>query len=225
MPQNNTVCPKSAFVCPEGYATIARMSHLKRTFFARDTLAVARDLLGKHLVRNLDGQKISGLIVETEAYTTFDDQASHGRRGKTKRNATMFGPVGISYVYFTYGMHWLLNVVARPAGEDYPAAVLLRAIQPLTGLDIIASNRNGRPPREWTNGPAKLTKALDINKALSDIDMTATRSPLFFEDGQSLPDSAIERGPRVGMGNVPEPWFSMPWRFYIKDNPYVSKYR
>ena len=201
------------------------MSRLRREFFARDTLEVARDILGRHLVRVIDGERISGVIVEAEAYTTFDDQASHSRNGKTKRNAVMFGPVGVSYVYFTYGMHWLLNVVARPDGEDYPAAVLLRAIEPLTGLDIIASRRKGRPPLEWTNGPAKLTKALAIDKTQSGIDITMPDSPLFIEEGQPLPDDAVASGPRVGMGVVPEPWFSMPWRFYVRDNQYVSRYR
>ena len=202
-----------------------RMSRLKREFFARDTAAVARDLLGRHLVRVLDGQRLSGVIVEAEAYSGFDDQASHGRHGKTERNALMFGPVGYSYVYFTYGMHWLLNVVAKPQGAQYAAAVLLRAIEPLTGLEQVAENRKGRPPLEWTSGPAKLTRALGIDKALSGIDVTASDSPLFFEEGRPLPDKAVRNGPRVGMGDAPEPWFSKPWRFFVKDNPYVSRYR
>jgi DNA-3-methyladenine glycosylase len=209
----------------QGLCYNAPVNRLGRTFFARDTLTVARDLLGRHLVRVLDGERISGRIVEAEAYTGFDDRASHGHRGKTDRNAVMFGPVGVSYVYFTYGMHWLLNVVARPEGVDYPAAVLLRAIEPLTGLERIAAHRIGRPPHEWTDGPAKLTKALAIDKALSGIDTTAPDAPLYIEAGQPFPDNAVQTGPRVGLGQTPEPWFSMPWRFYVTDNPYVSRYR
>lgn len=201
------------------------MSRLERDFFARDTVSVARDLLGRHLVRVLGGERISGRIVETEAYTGPDDQASHGRHGRTARNALMFGPVGVSYVYFTYGMHWLLNVVARPEGEDYPAAVLLRAIEPLTGLEAIATRRDGRPPHEWTSGPAKLTRALAIDGTLSGMDLTAPGGPLFFEAGEPIPGSVVQSGPRVGLGKTPEPWLSMPWRFFVADNPYVSRYR
>jgi DNA-3-methyladenine glycosylase len=201
------------------------MTRLARDFFARDTLTVARDLLGRHLVRELDGQRITGRIVETEAYTGFDDQASRGRHGKTDANAVMFGPVGVSYVYFTYGMHWLLNVVARPDGADYPAAVLLRAVEPLVGLESIAERRAGRPPLEWTSGPAKLTKALAVDKSLSGVDTTVSGSPLYFREGQPVPDDGVESGPRVGLGKTPEPWFSMPWRYYVTGNPYVSRYR
>lgn len=204
------------------------MKRLARDFFERDTLIVARDLLGRQLVRDLGDnppRRITGRIVETEAYTGFDDQASHGRRGKTDSNAVMFGEVGISYVYFTYGMHWLLNVVARPPDADYPAAVLIRAIEPLEGLDHIAARRMGRPPHEWTNGPAKLTKALDIDRSLSGLNLTAPDSPLYFAPGEPVPDEEVQSGPRVGMRNVPEPWFSMPWRFYVTGNPYVSRYR
>jgi DNA-3-methyladenine glycosylase len=201
------------------------MSRLGRAFFARDTQVVARDLLGRHLVHVLDGERITGRIVETEAYTGFDDQASHGRHGETARNRPMFGQVGVSYVYFTYGMHWLLNVVARTEGAEHPAAVLLRAVEPLAGLDRIAARRDGRPPREWTNGPAKLTKAMGIDGALSGVDLTAPGSPLYFEQGQPVPDEAVQTGPRVGLGSTPEPWLSVPWRFYVADNPYVSRYR
>ena len=203
----------------------ARVRQLGCAFFARDTVSVARDLLGRDLVRVLDGERVVGRIVETEAYTGFDDQASHGRHGKTQRNAVMWGMVGVSYVYFTYGMHWLLNVVARPDGADYPAAVLLRAIEPLIGLEHIATRRGGRPPVEWTNGPAKLTKALDIDGTLNGVDVTVRNSPLYIGEGQPVAGSAVKAGPRVGLGNTPEPWLSMPWRFYVEDNPYVSRYR
>jgi DNA-3-methyladenine glycosylase len=198
------------------------MSRLERAFFARDTRRVARDLLGRLLVREIDGQRLAGRIVEVEAYTGWGDMASHGHRGKTRRNAVMFGEVGFSYVYFTYGMHWLLNVVAKLPGVDYPAAVLIRAVEPLEGLDQIAARRAGRPLREWTSGPARLTMAFGIDGALNGIDMTAADSPLYFEPGARVPDALVIRGPRVGI-NVPEPWQSKPWRYRVSGNPYVSR--
>jgi DNA-3-methyladenine glycosylase len=135
----------------------------------------------------------------------------------------MFGPVGVSYVYFTYGMHWLLNVIAKPPGADYGAAVLLRALEPLEGLEIVAARRVGRPPREWTSGPARLTAAFGIDGSHNQSDMTAPDSPLFFEEGDPVADEAVRTGARVGIGGVPEPWRSMPWRFWLAGNPYVSR--
>ena len=111
------------------------MRRLSREFFARDTPAVARYLLGARLVRMLDGQRLSGLIVECEAYVGRDDTACHASRGRTSRTEVMFGPPGFAYVYFTYGMHWMLNVVTEK--EGFPAAVLLRAIQPLEGIETM----------------------------------------------------------------------------------------
>lgn len=197
---------------------------LDRSFFARDTVTVARDLLGRVLVHEAEGRRVAGRIVETEAYTGRDDMASHAHRGKTPRNAVMFGPVGVSYVYFIYGMYWLLNVVARPAGADYPAAVLLRALEPLEGLEWMAARRPGRPQREWTSGPGRLTVALGIDGSLNGVDMTAPDSPLFFEEGQPVPGEQVQSGARIGV-NVPEPWKSKPWRFWVAGNPYVSRRR
>src|SRR5690606_16070699 len=134
-------------------------------------------LLGMRLVRRLeDGTTLSGIITETEAYRGQDDQACHARNGRTRRNAVMFGPPGRAYIYFTYGMHWCLNVVAGPDG--FPAAVLLRAIHPLEGLDFIALRRARAERRNWTNGPAKLTQALAIDGALNGCDLTDPASPL-----------------------------------------------
>jgi hypothetical protein len=122
---------------------------LPRSFYDRPTLVVARELLGARLVRILDGERLSGIILETEAYVGFEDQGSHAHRGRTPRNAPMFGPPGYAYVYFTYGMHWCLNVVTE--AEGFPAAVLIRAILPQEGIEIIRARRNGRD----TLGPAK----------------------------------------------------------------------
>ncbi len=198
------------------------MSRLERAFFARDTRTVARHLLGCLLVRELGGQRLVGRVVEVEAYTGWGDMASHGHRGRTPRNAVMFGEVGFSYVYFIYGKYWLLNVVAKPPGVDYPAAVLIRALEPLEGLEQMALRRAGRPQQEWTSGPGRLTLALAIDGTLNGVDMTAPDSPLYFEWGAPVPRGKIRSGPRIGV-NVPEPWRSKPWRYWIEGNPYVSQ--
>lgn len=197
------------------------MSRLTRAFYARPTLHVARDLLGMNLVHVVQGQRLSGRIVEVEAYIGQNDLACHARAGLTPRTATMFGPPGHAYVYFTYGMHWLLNAVTEP--QDHPAAVLIRAVEPIAGLETIATNRAGRPRHEWTSGPAKLTRALAIDGTLNGTDLTG--DVLFIEQGQPVPGTAVRTGPRIGLGSTPEPWLSMPWRFWINENPYVSKPR
>lgn len=173
-------------------------------------------------MRLVDDRRVSGIIVEAEAYTGHDDLASHGRLKKTKRNLPMWGPPGYAYIYLTYGMYWLLNAVCEPT--DQPAAALIRAIEPLEGLDIMAANRVGRPQLEWTSGPARLTMALGLDSRHNQVDMTDTTSNLWIETGDPIPDSAVSAGPRIGMGKkVMEPWFSMPWRWWITDNVYVSK--
>lgn len=198
------------------------MSHLSTNFFANDTLTVARNLLGQVLVHEVDGRRVAGRVVECEAYTGWGDMASHGYRGPTPRNQVMFGPVGVSYVYLIYGMYWLLNVVARPPGVDYPAAVLLRAVEPLEGLQYMAERRDGRPVEHWTSGPGRLTMAFGIDKAQHGLDLTLRGSPLRFERGKPIPDERVCTGPRIGL-NVPEPWQSKPWRFWVEDNRFVSR--
>lgn len=184
---------------------------LPRSFFARPTLLVARGLLGQRLVRIQNGVRLAGIIVETEAYIGESDLACHAKAGRTPRTAIMYGPPGHAYVYFTYGMHWLFNCVTER--EGFPAAVLVRAIRPVEGLAIMAQRRNGRPQRHWTDGPAKLCQALDINGSLNGQDLCAPDSPLFIEVGDPLPDSSVTTTPRVGLNTVPEPWKSKPWRF------------
>ena len=183
---------------------------LSHEFYARPTLTVARELLGMRLVHILDGLRLSGIILETEAYIGEADLGCHAKSGRTRRNLVMYGPPGYAYVYFTYGMHWMLNAVTEPAG--FPAAVLLRAILPLEGLDIISLRRQGRD----SLGPAKLTQALGMDGALDGVDLCDPRSGLWIEAGQPVAESAILTGPRVGLYTVPEPWKSIPWRFRIK---------
>lgn len=183
-------------------------------FYLPPAPEVARNLLGKVLVREIGGQRISGRIIETEAYDGEADQACHARSGKTRRNAVMYGPPGRAYVYFTYGMHWCLNAVTGAEGS--PAAVLIRAVQPLQGLEIVAGNRPGVDEKDWTNGPAKLCRAFEIDRALYGAVMCSDKSPLRIEPGDSPLDEQVIVSPRVGIPYAPEPWLSMPWRFRIK---------
>jgi DNA-3-methyladenine glycosylase len=184
---------------------------LPRKFYNRPTLTVARELLGARLVRILDGMKLVGLISETEAYFGFDDLASHAKAGRTIRTDPMFGKPGHAYVYFTYGNHWMLNAVTEK--EGLPAAVLIRAIQPIEGMEVMMERRQGRD----TFGPGKLTQALGITKSENYADLTESGSSLWIEAGVKVPEKSVTIGPRVGLNTTPEPWFSKPWRFLVKN--------
>jgi len=186
---------------------------LPRSFYDRPTLVVARELLGKRLIRVLEGVQLVGLITEAEAYIGEEDLGCHAKAGRTKRTAVMFGPPGHAYVYFTYGMHWMLNVVTE--SEGFPAAVLIRAIEPVEGREIIDSRRSGKD----TLGPAKLTQALGIDGKLNGLDLCDPHSGLRIEAGPSIDDKDVITGPRVGLYTVPEPWKSIPWRFRVAPFP------
>jgi DNA-3-methyladenine glycosylase len=185
-------------------------SPLHREFYNRPTLTVARELIGARLVRILDGVRLVGLITETEAYVGESDLGCHAKAGRTPRTQVMYGPPGHAYVYFTYGNHWMLNAVTER--EDFPAAVLIRAIQPVEGVEIMSARRNGRD----TFGPGKLTQAMGITKSENTLDLTEANNSLWIEAGLPVPDSSVTIGPRVGLYSVPEPWKSMPWRFLVK---------
>jgi DNA-3-methyladenine glycosylase len=184
---------------------------LPRSFYNRPTLTVARELIGARLVRILDGVKLVGVITETEAYIGETDLACHAKAGRTPRTAPMYGPPGHAYVYFTYGNHWMLNAVTE--GEGFPAAVLIRAIQPIEGVEVMLERRKGRD----TAGPGKLTQALGITKSENRVDLTGTTGGLWIEAGMNVPNSRVTKGPRVGLNNTPEPWLSKPWRFRTTD--------
>ena len=184
---------------------------MDRGFFQRETLIVARELIGKLLVRTIDNYRLSGIIYETEAYDGEKDLACHARSGKTDSNAVMYGDGGHAYVYFTYGMHWMVNCVAGSIG--YPAAVLIRAVHPIEGIDHIRRQRAPIQEKHWCNGPAKITKALSITNELNGVDLCKRGSPLRIELGFSVPDGWINSTPRIGIQNTPEPWKSKPWRF------------
>ncbi len=186
---------------------------LPAAFFARSTLTTARELLGQLLVRVEDGLHISGIIVETEAYVGTEDLGCHARSGRTARNQSMWGPPGLLYVYFTYGMHWMLNVVTE---DEIPAAVLIRALIPFEGLNTMRKRRMGKPDRILADGPAKLCQALNITGELNGQDSLLPDSPVFIERLADVPDEAVTRSPRIGLNSVPEPWKSIPWRFTVE---------
>lgn len=198
---------------------------LPQSFYARPARVVAQQLLGKRLVRLWSGQRLSGLIVETEAYCDSDepDLGCHGSKNNgapTGRNAVMFGPAGFAYVYFTYGMHWMFNVVTGQPGKAN--AVLIRALQPDEGEAVMGHQRAGRPRRQWTNGPAKLAQALAIDAALNGANLFQPGGVIWMEEALTALPAEICSGPRVGLGQTPEPWYSMPWRFWLCRNPFVS---
>jgi len=189
------------------------MTCLPKCFYYDEVTLVACRLLGMHLIRNLDGIRTGGIIIETEAYRGEEDLACHARVGKTRRNAMLYEEGGTSYVYFTYGMHWLVNAVTGEYG--FPAAVLIRAILPLEGLEGIQARRKGRPQAEWTSGPAKICQALAIDGSLSGILLYQENGELWIEEGKPVADEKVKTSPRIGLGATPEPWKSLPWRFFV----------
>lgn len=196
-------------------ATITEYEPLSRLFYARSTDEVAKDLLGKFLVRELDGIYLVAKIVEVEAYFGHDDLASHACRGMTPRNAVMFGPPGHAYVYLNYGVHWLLNAVTEEEGTA--GAALIRAVEPLVGVDVMELNRPCKKLQELGNGPGKLTKALSIGPAQNGIDLTDPESGLFIADSSHKPK--IGCSPRIGIAAGTEHLL----RFYAEGSDFLSR--
>lgn len=200
------------------------LPRIDRAFYTRDTVAVARGLLGQLLVRQLpDGSRLAGLIVETEAYLGPEDRAAHtfGNR-RTPRNASMWQPGGTGYVYFTYGMHHCFNVVTRKA--EQPQAVLIRALQPVEGLDAMAEHRPAaKRITDLCSGPAKLCAALQIDRGLDGCDLVEGDT-LWVEQARqrAMSASRIIAGPRVGIGYA-EDWVDVPLRFCVAGNRFVSR--
>ena len=192
---------------------------LSRRFFARPTLQVARALLGVELVRRLNGVLIAGRVVEVEAYVGPEDSACHASRGRTARTEVMFGLPGHAYVYFTYGVHWMLNVVTERQG--FPAAVLIRAVEPTRGLEVIRRNRGGRPDRELTSGPARLCQAFAIDRLLNGADVVKGKD-LFLRKGVPIVLKDVTATPRVGIDYAAPEDRRAPWRFYVTSSPHVS---
>lgn len=184
------------------------------SFYSRPTLDVARDLIGKLLVRREeDGSLTTAILYEVEAYIGEDDLACHARAGRTRRNDPMYGPPGTVYVYFTYGMHWMLNAVTEAAGS--PAAILVRGALPQTGIERMRCRRSHKPDHLLSDGPAKLCQAFAINQAFNRTSLCAPDTALSIHEGLRVEHNAIHKTPRIGLNNVPEPWKSIPWRFVI----------
>ena len=199
------------------------MAPLPRSFYQRGTLRVARALLGKLLVRELDGQRLSGVIVEVEAYIGEADTACHAARGRTPRNSNLYGPPGLAYVYFTYGMHWMLNAVTER--EGFPAAVLIRALEPREGTELLRGRRGGRLDRDLCSGPARLTQALGIARAENGVDLVSGSAGLWIEEWPQGGASKILRGPRIGIDSAAPRDRNAPWRLWLADSPHVSRNR
>lgn len=184
------------------------MKLLKPAFFKRSTAIVAQELLGKRLVREWHGKRISGIIVETEAYQ-IDDPACHAFRGLTPRTKALFGPVGHSYVYFIYGNHYCLNIVSH-APDITAGGVLIRALIPEEGIELMEAARGMKNIKQLTNGPGKLAQALHITRAQEDIDMTQ-HGQLYVEEGIKIPKSHIIATPRIGISCATDKL----WRFVV----------
>jgi DNA-3-methyladenine glycosylase len=201
----------------------ARLQRLGRAFYAREeTLAVARALLGKRLVVPAqDGARVSGRIVEVEAYLGAGDKAAHsyGWR-RTARTETMYAKGGTVYVFFVYGMHHQFNVVTGPEGT--PTAVLVRAIEPEEGIEIMRERRAVTKERELTSGPGKLCKALAIDRSFDGEDLTKSTRVWLEDAGTRISPEEIAAGPRIGIAYAEE-YVLKPWRFWMKGNPFVSR--
>jgi DNA-3-methyladenine glycosylase len=192
--------------------------HLTRDFFNRETTIVAKDLLGKIMTVNHSGKILAGKIVEVEAYLGINDPGSHSFRGKTKRNATMFGPAGVSYIYQIYGIYFCYNVTTDC--EDVPAAVLIRALEPLNGIEIMKKNRGKEDLKDLLSGPAKLVQAMGITKEMDGT--SAVNGPVrFYEKTGEYREKSFEivQTTRIGLSQGQD----LKLRFYIKDNPYISR--
>lgn len=199
---------------------------LEKEFFKKDTISLAKDLLGKVFVREINGKLIRSRIVETEAYLGINDRASHTfNDNKTNRNKIMYMDCGVLYVYLTYGIHYLLNISS--VGEGVPEAVLIRAIEPLNNFDVFANNRFGKDYKDLnsyqrknlSNGPAKLTKALKIDKSFNGKDIFSNN--FYLENGDN--NFGIVESKRIGIDYAKEAKDYL-YRFYIKGNNYVSKF-
>ncbi len=190
------------------------MARVGRGFFEAKSPYVARRVLGKLLVRVADGKRLSGTIVETEAYRGSEDPASHAYMGRTKRNAAMFGEPGHAYVYFSYGANFCLNLTCERAGT--PAAVLVRALEPREGMDEMKRNRSTDAVRDLTSGPGKLTQAMGIDLDFNGEDLV-TSDRLFLEDGEG--PKAVATSTRVGISRGT----GLEWRYFAAGNQFVSK--
>jgi DNA-3-methyladenine glycosylase len=196
---------------------------LTRNFFLKPTLSTAKALLGKYLVHEYRGKKIGGMIVETEAYVGKKDKASHAYKGRrTLRNEVEYGIGGHVYIYLVYGLHLQLNFVT--AGKDEPECVLIRALEPTDGVELMKKFRKINNEGNLTNGPGKLCQALNLNRSLNGHDLCGKGSHFYIEDrGINISSKQIAKGPRIGIDYAGPLWSKIHWRFWIKNNPFVSR--
>jgi DNA-3-methyladenine glycosylase len=190
---------------------------ISRTFYEQPTPAVARELLGKYLVRKHPDGKTVGRIVETEAYVGPKDLACHAARGRTARTEVMFGAAGHAYVYFIYGMYYCLNIVTEEV--DHASAVLIRGLEPVEGIELMKKRRKTEELRNLASGPGKLCRAFAIDKALNGAEVCG--SIIYVED-RGEPAPKILATPRIGVDYAGK-WKEKPWRFLIRGNEFVSK--
>lgn len=202
-------------------SSISPKKIIPKEFYFQDPVKLAPKLLGKIIVRKLGDEYLTGKIVEVEAYRGVDDEAAHSYNGKTKRNEVMFREGGFLYVYFTYGMHFCANIVCGK--ENDGSAILIRAVEPIVGIDKMIKNRFAKTKisstqrKNLTNGPAKFCDAFAIDRKDNGLDLT--KSPVFLAEGDSISKNKIVTTTRIGIKKS----VHLPWRFYIKDNPYVSR--
>lgn len=187
-------------------------------FYSRNPLIVARNLIGKQLFRRSKGKLLSGIIVETEAYGESSDPASHAFRGRTSRNEVMFGEPGLAYIYFTYGNHHCLNFVTGRFRNEKAGAVLIRALEPTLGIEVMKQNRKLDNLQNLTSGPGKLCRALDIDRNLNGVEVASEKSPIFVKKTNThigKPQSSTRIG--ITLARDKE------WRFFLNGNAHVSR--
>ncbi len=195
------------------------MKMLSCEFYQKPTLGVAKKLLGKKIVRLSGSILYQAMIVETEAYIGQNDSACHASKGLTPRTEVMFGEAGHAYIYYVYGMHYMLNIVTEKKG--FPAAVLIRAAEPLENQSAMIANRNGQI-KHIADGPARLCQALQIDKSLNAVDLTLGQA-LWLEDYKTIVTKDIIARPRVGINYAKDKDREALWRFYLRNNGHVSR--
>lgn len=191
------------------------MKILQRNFYKRDPLLIASELLGKILVRNMNGSILSGRIIEVEAYLAFVDEAAHSFKGETTRTKSLFGEAGHTYIYSIHMQNCMDIVLSEPGT---PNSVLIRAIEPIEGIELMKEFRNKENLKDLTSGPGKLCQALNITKQLDGVDITKKTSPIYIIDDE-FSTKEIIKTKRVGISKAKE----FDYRFYLKDSPYISR--
>jgi DNA-3-methyladenine glycosylase len=207
-------------VQPSATGVSGQRTPLPRAFFARDTQLVARELLGKLLVRRWRGSDLVGRITDVESYVGPDDLACHASKGCTPRTKVMFGRAGFAYVYLVYGMHELFNLVTE--AEGFPAAVLVRSLEPVAGISAMERARGTNKLQQLTTGPGRLTQAMRITRKLNHIDCCTSETLFVADDGHLVEETQIQTGPRIGVDYAGE-WAQRPWRYYLRDSKFVSR--